>query len=58
LAKLLIYFGIAVGGIVGAYLPVLLFKVDPIGVVSILCGGIGSVIGLFVGLKISNMSEY
>ena len=49
--KLYIYGGITIGGIIGAYIPVLLFKSDPIGFVSIICGAIGSLVGLWIGYK-------
>lgn len=47
--KLFIYGGITVGSMVGAYLPVVLFHVSPLGIISILCGVIGSFIGLWLG---------
>jgi hypothetical protein len=56
--KLYIYGGIAVGGLIGAYIPVLLFKSNPIGFVSIICGAIGSLVGLWAGYKaMQNLGE-
>ena len=51
MGKLLIYGGITVGSLVGSYLPVWLFHVDPFSVVSILFGALGSFIGLWAGYK-------
>jgi hypothetical protein len=49
--KLYIYGGITLGGIIGSYLPVWLFKSDPIGPVSIVGGLIGGLAGLYFGYK-------
>lgn len=49
--KLYLYGGITLGGILGSYIPVWLFNVDPIGPVSILGGLIGGLIGLYFGYK-------
>lgn len=50
--KKIIYLLIGVGGFIGAYLPVLLFKVDGFSLVSIIGGLVGSVLGLYIGYKI------
>jgi hypothetical protein len=50
--KLYIYSGIAIGGIVGAYIPVVLFKSNPLGFVSIISGAVGSLVGLWAGFKV------
>jgi uncharacterized membrane protein YeaQ/YmgE (transglycosylase-associated protein family) len=56
--KLFIYGGITIGGVIGAYVPVLLFNSDSFGFVSIVCGTIGSFIGLWVGYKLlQNIGE-
>jgi len=57
MSKLLIYVGITVGGIVGSYLPVVLFHADSFGIVSIVCGVSGSVVGLWAGYKASQYME-
>ena len=49
--KLYIYGGITIGGIIGAYIPVVLFKSNPLGFVSIISGAIGSLVGLWAGYK-------
>ena len=51
MAKLLIYVGITVGSIVGAYVPVWLFGVDPLSLWSIFSSAIGALIGLWFGYK-------
>lgn len=52
------YIGIAFGGVVGAYVPVLFFKSNTFDVVGILCGAVGSIVGLVVALKINSISDY
>lgn len=49
--KLFIYIGITVGSLVGSYLPVWLFNVNPLGAVSILAGSVGALVGLWAGYK-------
>ena len=49
--KLFIYVGITIGGALGAYLPVWLFKVDAMSLWSILLGAVGSLAGLWAGYK-------
>lgn len=56
--KLFIYGGITLGGILGAYIPVWLFNVDGLSLVSLIGGTIGSLAGLFFGYKAAqNFSE-
>ncbi len=50
--KKLVYLAIGVGGLVGAYLPVVLFHVDGFSVMSIIGSIIGAFLGLFVAYKI------
>ena len=50
--KKIIYLTISAGGLIGAYLPVWLFKVDGFSLVSIIGAIIGSVAGLYAGYKI------
>lgn len=49
--ELFIYGGITLGSMIGAYLPVLLFGANPLGLASIACGVIGSFIGLWLDYK-------
>ena len=48
-----IYIGLTVGGIVGGYLPVVLFHVSAFSWVSILLGFVGCVVGAWVGWKVT-----
>jgi hypothetical protein len=49
--KIYIYGGITFGSLVGAYIPVLLFNANPLGLFSIIGGIVGSFIGLWFGYK-------
>lgn len=51
--KKTVYLLISAGGLIGSYLPVLLFKANGFGLASILGGIIGSIIGVFVAYKMS-----
>lgn len=57
MSKTLIYIGITIGGIIGAYLPVMLFHASSFGWESIVCGALGSIIGLWAGYKASQFLE-
>lgn len=50
--KLMIWIGITVGGLVGSWLGALLDGNNYFGPVSILLGGVGSILGIWVGFKI------
>lgn len=50
--KILIYGGIIAGGLLGAYLPVLMIHANPLGFISILSSFFGSLLGLIIGYKI------
>ncbi len=50
--KKVIYLTIGVGGLLGAYLPVLLFNASGFDLLSIIGGVVGSMVGLLVGIKI------
>lgn len=49
--KFMIYLGATVGGLVGGYLPVVLFHVDALSITSILFGIIGTLAGTYIGYK-------
>ena len=49
----IIYLFIFIGGTIGGYLPTL-FGISSFSFTSVICGGVGSVIGLWIGYKISN----
>lgn len=51
--KLYIYGGIAIGSIVGAYIPVVLFGSSELDGISLLAGFLGSIVGLILGYKAS-----
>lgn len=49
--KMLLYIGITVGGLIGSYIPVALFRSNPFGMASLIFGTIGSFAGLWAGYK-------
>jgi gas vesicle protein len=51
--KKLIYLGIAVGGAIGSYVPVL-FGQDAFSAISLIGGTIGSFVGLWAGYKLGS----
>jgi len=51
--KLTIYIGLTIGGIVGAYLPVVLFQVGGLSLVSLVCGFVGCIVGAWLGWKLT-----
>lgn len=51
MGKMFIYGGITLGGLLGAYLPVMLLHVSALGVASVVGGTIGGFVGLWVGYK-------
>ena len=53
MAKLTIYIGLTIGGIVGGYLPVALFGVGAFSLVSLVCSFVGCVIGMWLGWKLT-----
>jgi hypothetical protein len=57
-SKFYIYLGIFIGGLAGSYLPVILFHVNPFAAVSIICGAIGSILGLIIGYKAYQSLDY
>ncbi len=53
MAKLTIYIGLMIGGIIGGYLPVVLFHVSSFSWVSLVCGFVGCIVGLWLGWKLT-----
>lgn len=53
-AKSLVYLGMFIGSIIGGYIPTL-FGVGLISFTSVLCSGIGSILGIWVGYKLSEI---
>jgi len=51
MGKLFIYGGIIIGGMIGAYAPVMLFHASSLGLASIVGGIFGSFAGLWAGYK-------
>jgi len=51
--KLTIYAGLTIGGIIGGYLPVVLFRVGALSLVSLICGFVGGIVGLWLGWKLT-----
>jgi hypothetical protein len=52
--KGLIYLGITVGGIIGGYVPVILFHQGSFSAASLIGGTIGSFLGLWAGYKLGS----
>jgi uncharacterized membrane protein YeaQ/YmgE (transglycosylase-associated protein family) len=52
MGKMTLYMGLTVGGIVGSYLPVVLLSVSELSVLSIVCGFVGCVVGLWLGWRL------
>jgi hypothetical protein len=55
--KLTIYIGLTIGGIVGGYLPVVLFRAGTFSLVSLVCGFIGCIVGAWLGWKLTQWIE-
>ena len=53
MAKLTIYIGLTIGGIIGGYLPVALFHVSSFSWTSLICGFVGCVVGTWLGWKLT-----
>ena len=51
--KLTIYIGLTIGGIVGGYLPVVLFNVSAFSWLSLICGFVGCIVGVWLGWKLT-----
>lgn len=52
-SKLLVYLGMFLGSIIGGYVPTL-FGAGLISFSSVLFSGVGSIIGIWIGYKLSN----
>ena len=55
--KLTIYIGLTIGGIIGGYLPVVLFQVSGFSWVSLVCGFVGCLVGVWLGWKLTRWIE-
>jgi hypothetical protein len=51
--KLTIYIGLTIGGIIGGYLPVVLFQVSAFSWLSLICGFVGCIVGVWLGWKLT-----
>ncbi|MCX6716115.1 MAG: hypothetical protein NT077_03815 [Candidatus Taylorbacteria bacterium] len=51
-SKTLIWIGVFIGGTIGGYIPII-FGADGLSFTSIICSGIGSLVGIWVGFKLS-----
>lgn len=56
-AKKLIWLGVAVGGMAGAYAPGIWGDADVFGMASIILSAVGSLIGLWLGFKASKIID-
>lgn len=52
MGKTFIYAGITMGGLLGAYLPVMLFHASALGIASLAGSTIGGFVGLWAGYKV------
>ncbi len=53
MAKLTIYIGLTIGGIIGGYLPVVLFRASAFSWLSLICGFVGCIVGAWLGWKLT-----
>lgn len=51
MAKMFTYGGVTLGGLLGGYLPVVLFHASSLGIASIVGGTVGGFLGLWVGYR-------
>jgi hypothetical protein len=56
-SKTVIYMGLTIGGVIGGYVPVALFHVSAFSILSIVCGFVGCLIGLWLGWKLTTWIE-
>jgi len=52
MSKLIIYLSITIFGTLGSYIPVWFMRATFFNISSILVGGIGSILGLWIGFKL------
>ncbi len=57
MSKTVIYMGLTIGGVVGGYVPVVLFHVSAFSILSIVFGFIGCLVGLWLGWKLTMWIE-
>jgi hypothetical protein len=55
--KWAIYIGGGIGGVVGGYVPVLLWHADALDASSLLGGFVGTLVGVWVGYKVAKMMD-
>jgi hypothetical protein len=55
--KIIIYITAGIGGVVGSYLPVMFGSSNPFSGWSLLCGFIGTIAGIVIGIKFGNFLE-
>lgn len=56
--KFAIYFGAFLGGIIGGYIPVLLFHASAMSMTSLVWGSVGTIVGLIIAIKIMRHLGY
>ena len=52
MGKTLVYAGVAIGGLIGAYLPVVVFNVSALGLASLAGSFVGGIVGLWAGYRL------
>ncbi len=57
MARTVIFIGVIVGSIVGAYIPVLLFHASALSLLSLVMGFVGAVAGAWLGWKLTQWIE-
>jgi len=50
--KTLVYAGVAIGGLIGAYLPVVLVGASPLGLASLAGSVVGGIVGVWAGYRL------
>jgi hypothetical protein len=53
----MLYLGSGIGGVIGAYIPVLLGDSNPFSGWSLLAGFVGTIVGLWMGYKLGQYIE-
>ncbi|HMK92274.1 MAG TPA: hypothetical protein VK576_04685 [Thermoleophilia bacterium] len=52
MGKTLVYAGVTIGGVIGAYLPVVLFDASALGLASLAGSFVGGIVGLWAGYRL------